>query len=242
MKIETLKQNSLRVYDGMQIRFDQFNAEDRLYISDLLPKFSGCFAVNNSTAAFIIDGAFYATPYTREVGAILMEAGFRCASFLVPFSNWDYPVIEKVFWDDLKEKAEMQREDEFVEECKEFCLKRGIGPIKDETLLNCFRIPKKGLHVENPIHGYLSEVWPLIHGCLDAYAISIIGTYFSNNGKVIFVYYNGSTYVTKGYSIIRELEEAGYRESRSGLFVPFSNGEIICDPTYRSMWNYIKKT
>lgn len=60
-----------------------------------------------------------------------------------------------------------------------------------------------------------------------------------NNGKVIFVYIDGKTYVTKGYKIIDELREAGYKEGE--LFVPFSNGEAIVDPFLKKKWDDIKK-
>ena len=239
--IETLVADSIRIYEGMMVRLPQFGKEYRLHIADLTPKFPGTYCTNNSTVAFVWEEMLYVTPYTQEVMTILSEAGFKKDSFGVPFSNWDYPVYEKDQWDNLLKKAEEQRELEFQEDCRTYCSKRGIGAISDDALANCFLIPKSGVCTTHPHHGYSSTVWPAIHGCLDCNACDIIGQYDTNNGRVVFVYYDGSTYVTKGYGILKELEEAGYRKSKKGFFVPFSNGEVIDDPTQRSKWEAVVK-
>ena len=66
-----------------------------------------------------------------------------------------------------------------------------------------------------------------------------IGKFCTNNGRVVFVYRDGTTRVTKGYWILDALREAGYREA--GLFVPFSNGEEILNLALRTSWEKISK-
>ncbi len=58
-------------------------------------------------------------------------------------------------------------------------------------------------------------------------------------GNVVFVHYDGHTYVTKGYWILDELRRAGYKES--DLDVPFNNGERIIDPYLAAQWERISK-
>ena len=68
-------------------------------------------------------------------------------------------------------------------------------------------------------------------------SVEKIGHYCTNNGRVVFVYRDGHTYVTRGYWIKRELDKAGYKES--SLFVPFSNGEQITDSFLAREWERI---
>ena len=236
--ITNLMENSIRIYAGISVRYPQFGKEESLNVSDLIPKFPGCYATNNSTVAFVWEDNFYVAPYTRENISILEEAGLTRSSFYVPFSNWDYPICEKSRWDKILEDAEVQREVEFVEDCESYCDEHGFGKLTDEALSNCFRIPNKGVRVKYPA-GYESTVRPMISRCLDCTACDRIGTYCTNNGRVVFVYRNGGTYVTKGYSIVRDLQAAGYRES--SIFVPFSNGEEILDFPLRTEWESVQK-
>ena len=48
--LEILKKEAVRVHTGMTAVFPQFQQEHDLDMSELIPKFDGCFATNNSTA------------------------------------------------------------------------------------------------------------------------------------------------------------------------------------------------
>ena len=74
---------------------------------------------------------------------------------------------------------------------------------------------------------------------LDNLARDSLGTYYMNNGIVVFVYRDGHTYVTKGYKVLQYLNDAGYREKC--MFVPFSNGEEIMHDAFRAKWEAIRK-
>lgn len=239
MKITDLVENSIRIYEGMMIHLSQFNVEDRLHIKDLTPKFNGTFSMNNSTVAFVWEEMLYVTPFTNEVIVSLSEAGLKEDFFGVPFSNGDTPVYEKDLWNTLLAKAAEQRELEFQAMCREYCTKIGVGAISDASLANCLKVPKGGIKTWNPFHNYEGHFFPVISGCLDANAVEKIGKYATNNGRVMFIYYDGSTYVTKGYGIIEELEAAGYR--RIKVYVPLSNGEEIRNNELSAKWSSIIK-
>lgn len=235
--MKNLKVNSVRVYPGMVAVFPQFNQEETLNLMGLGPKFNGRYAMNNSTVCFVDEGEVFVTPYTRAVHSALCNAGFSRDEFYVPFSNWDYPKHEQVKWNNLQEKAQREHEKEFQADCEKFCDEHFIGCISDETLKNCFQMPMKGVRVK---HLYFEDCYyPIISFCLDCTAADQIGTFCTNNGRVVFVYRDGKTYVTKGYKILSELRAAGYKES--GLFVPFSNGEEIVDPVLKAAWDKITK-
>lgn len=231
------KELSVRAYAGMIVVFPQFNKEESLNL-DWAPKFNGCFAVNNSTVAFVSDGELFVTPYTDEVMSALKEAGFREEYLYVPFSNWDYPKFEKRKWDELSIRANAVKKSGFAKKCKEYCDDHHIHTLSQETLRNCFKMPEDGVKVK---HHYFEDCYyPVIRtDFFDSTVSGNIGKYCTNNGRVVFVYRTGETYVAKGYKILEELRAAGYTEA--GLFVPFSNGEEILDWGLKARWESIKK-
>lgn len=236
--MDSLKVDALWVYSGMIAVFPQFAKEESLNVSELESKFNGCYATNNSTICFVSDNKVFVTPYTRIAMRSLHFAGFCEKYFYVPFSNGDYPKAEQLKWSSLREKACSSYAEDFVEDCVSYCDKHHIGTISEETLENCFEMPVTGVKVK---HLYFEDCYyPIItSNCLDCRAVDSIGHFCTNNGKVVFVYRNGKTYVAKGYKILNELRAAGYTES--GLFVPFSNGEEIQDCVMKARWESITK-
>ncbi len=126
----------------------------------------------------------------------------------------------------------------FEIECVNYCIKHKIETLNATTLANCFLIPSKGVRVK-----YLSfedVYYPIINGTyLDNKAKTFLGTYCERNNRVVFVYRNGKTYVTKGRKIVDELKKAGYREK--SMLVPFSHGEKIFNSKLADKWNQIKE-
>lgn len=236
--MDSLKEGALKVYSGMLIVFPHLSQEEPLNISELASKFNGCYAMNNSTICFVSDNEVFVTPYTRITMRSLHSAGFREKFFYVPFSNGDYPKAELFKWNALREKARQSHAEDFVEDCASYCDEHRIGTISEATLGNCFEMPASGVKVK---HLYFEDCYyPIINStCFDCTAASSIGHFCINNGKVVFVYRNGKTYVAKGYKILNELRAAGYTES--GLFVPFSNGEQIQDCALKARWESITK-
>ena len=233
-----IKRGSVVVRDGDIVVKPQFCTHDRLELSKLVPKFNGCYAVNNSTVAFVFENQIYVAPETNRVHETLRGAGFRIDYFPVPFSSWDYPLNDKVKWETLREKAREAQEDDFAAECVAYANEVGIGEISSYYLKNCFEIPAAGVVVDFPT--YSARYHPVISAfMLDMMPFEKIGRYCKNNGKVVFVYQNGKTYVTKGYKIVDELIAAGYKEEST--CVPFSRGEVIRDPELRARWEAISK-
>ena len=235
--MEELINDSIRVVPGMIAVYPQYSKEEVVNVVEIIPKFPGRYATNNSTVAFIHENNFYVTPYTRRSMSILETNGFMEAYFYVPFSNWDYPKSEQFKWDALREKARQSYKEDFVSDCEAYCDKRNIGSISEETLQNCFEMPENGVRVK---HLYFDNTYyPVMNqSFLDCHCDNL-GHFCCNNGRVVFVYRNGKTYVAKGYKILNELRAAGYTES--SIFVPFSNGEEIQDYTLRERWESITK-
>ena len=236
--MDSLKEGAVRVYSGMIAVFPQFAQEKALDISELVPKFNGCYATNNSTVCFVSDNEVFVTPYTRVTMSSLRFEGFCKKDFYVPFSNWDYPKDEQFKWKYLCWKARQSYEEDFAEDCVSYCDEHHIGAISEETLGNCFEMPATGVRVK---HLYFETCYyPIINSnCFDCIAADRIGHFCTNNGIVVFVYRNGKTYVAKGYKMLDELRAAGYTES--DLFVPFSNGEQIQDCNLKACWESITK-
>lgn len=233
-----LKQMAVQVYTGMTVIFPQFKSEDTLNIQEIIPKFNGYYSVNNSTVSFIEDNEMFVIPYTREVMTILANANFHKGHFYVPFSNWDYPKAESYKWFTLRETARRSYHQDFLDDCVAYCETHNIKPLSNETLENCFQMPLNGVSVKHLY--YETTHYPVItNDSFDCIAIETVGTFTCNNGRVVFVYRDGQTYVTKGYKILDELCKAGFREGN--LFVPFSNGEVIQNPDLKSQWDRIHK-
>ena len=236
--IEQLKKESILVQDGMVTYYPQYKKEEILYVSDIAAKFNGRYAANNSTLAYVMGYNVYVTPYTREAVHILVSEGFKRACFFVPFSNWDYPKDKWSTWYMLRAKAQEAHHVEFIADCIDFSDRHFILELPEEVIGNCLQIPMNGIAVKHP--NYETTIYPAIRSdCLDCIAIEQIGKFCKNNGRVTFVYRDGSTYVTKGYRIVADLQKAGYTEAP--LFVPLSNGETIIDPVLRERWDAIHK-
>ena len=233
-----LKENSIHIVGNITVCWPQHgDRETILDMSEARSKFNGCYATNNSTICFVDNHEVFVTPYTRKVMATLWNNGFSEKRFYVPFSNWDYPKFEKTRWYQLCEKAQQASYNDYEADCADWCDEHGIGELSEETLKNCFKIPRDGL----PVRRFNYEVIyrPLGgESCMDHSTVEKLGRYCYNNGKVAFVYRDGHTYVTKGYDILNELGAAGYR--RGSLFVPFSNGEQITDSYLAEQWERIQ--
>ena len=233
-----LVKDSIRIAPNMVVVYPQLSAETIIDAQEQSTKFNGRFAMNNSTLAFVQDNKLYVTPFTRNALETLRANLFREDFFYVPFSNGDYPKYERDRWNNLREMAHRSYVNDFVSDCESYCDKHHIGTLNTETLRNCFEMPATGVKVK---HLYYEDCYyPVINStCFDCIAADRIGRFCTNNGKVVFVYRNGKTYVAKGYKIVNELRAAGYVES--GLFVPFSNGEQIQNEALKARWEAITK-
>ena len=135
--MDNLKKRSLRVRDGMQVYYPQFDESNTIIIQPgFTVKYNGCYSINNATVAFVDNGEVYVTPYTSEVYKTLLENEFRASDFYVPFSNWDIPVDAKAqgFWQGLREAASEYYNEEFIKDCEKWCDDHYIGEIDKEQM------------------------------------------------------------------------------------------------------------
>ena len=240
MNIKLLRKNSLQLEDGMSVFYPQYNDSEELDISQTRSKFNGCYAVNNSTICFVLDGEVYAAPYTRGIMSIIKEIGLKQKAFFVPFSNWDYPAEKADEWHRLCENARRKNRQDFVDDCIRLSREEGLQDISPKALSNCMMIPDDGIELYHPVHHYKSLAFPVIRTQgVDCTTRENLGTYCTNNGVVVFVYLDGNTYLTRGYKITSLLDEAGFK--RVDMFVPLSNGEEIDEPAIHMRWANIKK-
>lgn len=227
---------SIRVYHGMAI--DWCGQSAKLNIQEIIPKFPNCYAVNNSTVALILGDEMFVAPWTKEVAEAIESFGMKEAAFHVPFSNGDFPIIEKDRWEELREKARESYRRDFERNCAAWCNRHHIKVLDKQIMNDCFRIPVEGIAIKHPY--YESTVYPECNTlCMDSSVTDKLGKFCYNNGKVVFVSRDGNTYVAKGYGILNALRAARYKEE--GLFVPFSNGEQIIDPQLRALWESLPK-
>lgn len=239
--MKNLEKNSINIYPGIIVHWPQSDKNEPLDMTETALKFHGCFAANNSTVTFVNDqGEVFVTPYTRQVIMTLDNAGYKnCHSnFYVPFSNGDYPIKEKNQWLLLRKKAQQSYGSDFISDCTNWCDEHHIRGISKESLQGCFKMPNMGVPIEN--RSIESRYFPVCNQtCCDSVVVTKLGKYCTNNGKCVFVYRDGSTYVSRGYWILDELRAAGFCES--GIFVPFSNGEEITDLKLKAQWENIRK-
>ena len=237
--MENLKENSVRISGVVTVCWPQFGDKDEtIDMSDIGSKFNGAYCINNSTICFVLDHEVFVTPYTRKAMATVKNAGLTKNYFYVPFSNGDYPKYEKAKWFHLRDLATESYHRDYEVDSARWCDEHGIDKLSEKTMKRCFRMPRSGVPVK---HLYFEDTYyPACNeSCVDCTVVDKLGRYCTNNGKVVFVYHDGHTYVTRGYWILDELRQAGYKES--GLFVPFSNGEQITDPYLASKWEQISK-
>ena len=237
-KMVELINESIRMHVGMVAVYPQLSMEETVSVIEMEQKFNGCFSVNNSTLCYIANNEVYVTPRTRKAINILCENKFTQKSFYVPFSNGDYPKHEKKKWDELCEKARNEQMEDFTEDCIAYSQQHQIASLSEDILNNCFEMPKEGTIVKR--FYYEECFYPVInYDNLNSQQIDYVGHYCANNGRVVFIYSDGRTFVAKGYGILNDLQRAGYLEKR--LFVPFSNGEEIQDAKLKEKWDSLKK-
>ena len=219
---ESLKQMGFLVTRYPLIKAEREGLPYQLNLTHLAEHREGEYSVNNSTLCWVMDGEIYAAPYTRSLVQLLDQAGFRNESFYVPFSNGDLPYHKTNEWQELCDEANRLARKQFE---------------KDENLLeSCLRVPHGGIPVEDC--GVYSIYYPRLNEtCVDIVAISSLGSYSYNAGRVVFVYRDGHTYLSKDPAIMDILEKAGYR--KQDFLVPLSGPEKITDSYLRYLWDNI---
>ena len=237
----TAKMDALKKMGFLVTRYPLVSASEKelpyqLNLTHLAEHREGEYSLNNSTLCWVMDGEIYAAPYTRSLVQLLDQAGFRNGSFYVPFSNGEHPYNRRAEWESLLLSAGVATLKDFEEDAKAWCDEHKIGSIDENLLESCLRIPRSGIPVEDG--GVYSTYYPRLNEtCIDIVAISCLGSYSYNAGRVAFVYRDGHTYLSKDPAIMNALEKAGYR--RDDFLVPLSSSEKITDAYLRHLWDNI---
>ena len=142
--------------------------------------------------------------------------------------------------------------DDFLGLCTTWCDEHNIGTLSDELIeKNSICIPEEGVTVEEVCSGMrLKEKYiPVLDGkefLGDKLFTERIGKYTisSDEKRLVFVYRNGKTYVTRNTpEVLDELKANGYKEMSENyiVVVPFSSIETIVDIDLRKKWDVIIK-
>lgn len=121
----------------------------------------------------------------------------------------------------------------------EWCDNVGIGELSEETMASCLRIPPEGIDVVYIDDGFKTCHRPVCDESRFApLPIKNLGLYCAGINRVMFVYRDGHTYVTKrGKDFVEELEQAGYKECET--YIPFTEQEEICNAYFAAKWAQI---
>ena len=223
--------------NGLMSFYPQFNELDNKVIEPT-PDMIGKYGWNNEIVAFVTsDGSYYVTPYCAEVTEYLNKNNYTNGYIYVPFSNQDEPAERLIAQEwkkmcidakSLHSKKEMERK---TEEIHRYARNKSIKKLSNEVYECSLEIPSKGFEVS-----YYDNEYSMVRPIPNFDLINHIGTYWNNNGKLVFVDDKGKTYVTPYYhNISIKLKEAGYFPNR--MFVPLSNGEEILDENLKNRWH-----
>lgn len=263
--ISLMENGSVEAKSGSIVICPKICRREILDVSELVRKFNGCYAVKDLTLAFVCEGKVFVSPNTHNAREIMRDACFEQKEFYVPFgSNDEYPLEEERKWRILQDDMRQVQKEEFIKHCEAFSDKFCIGKLSDEILADCLEVPEEGipfsLEVDvrlapllllatlgiNPSENqkkkyegvYLPEI-KIGFDPLNPLIARKLGKFSENKGKVVFVYRNGKTYISKFSHVQRALEAAGY--TKVYWFVPFANDEVITDPELKAKWDSLDK-
>ena len=196
------------------------------------------YNTNNGVIAFYEQNTLYVMPYFCEAVSILEAEEFQHSDMFVPFSNREYPIEHKEYWEMMSEESKELLEKSYRRECLEYAEQMGITPI-DQKLLdeNCMIIPEEGILVNHP-DKEPERKFPVIAGyCCDSFTVDYLGRYFVNarNGVITFVNADGAQYVTKSETVHRQLFNNGYRFRKFEEIL--GDGDELADDELFSYWN-----
>ena len=138
--------------------------------------------------------------------------------------------------------------DDFLDFCTEWCDENEIGTLSDNLIKEkSICIPKEGITTVE--HYVASKYFPVLDGKFfkgDKLTTERLGKYNISQDKkrLLFVYRNGKTYVTRNtQEVVNELEANGYRRMNKDyeVYVALRSSEIIVEPNLKKKWDNIMK-
>lgn len=125
---------------------------------------------------------------------------------------------------------------EYENFCSRWCDKHRIGRLSQAELSRCLRIPNDGLRVDHP---HFAAIYFPHCGVSDSESVITqrLCNFFYENGKVLFVYRDGHTYLTQGYWAVEKLINIGFHRGLGRVPVPLSCSDgKIADPNLAEEW------
>jgi len=230
--------------------FDSSQAE-RLTMSAQIAAMPRCsYDQNNGVVAFkTADNEFRIAPYSRRLSLALTEAGYVTTGVFVPLSNGEQLAIpeQRREWALITARVNVQRNEDRVEACRQTYLAeaRAQGITHGLAQSAAFEgrlIKADGAQFLVSPEG-APEIYPSAfdHTLRDEVTLRApqVGRYATNNGLLAFVDETGTTYVVRSTARNDQImREAGYTEG--GVFVPFSNGEILVNADLRALMSLLR--
>jgi hypothetical protein len=221
------------------LAYSLWGQEGRCYPVDdyQLKEVLGTYCQNNGRVVFVDDkGNTYVTPFCEEIRDALSASRYREGSIYVPLSNGEElldPTVNAQ-WKNMttlaREAFEERREQERAAKNSLLAAQKGLSELSPEAYAMCLHIPKEGIQTTR-WGDQVSTIYPLD----DFYMKEHLGTWYQNNGRVVFIDAKGEMYVTPYCEEIRALlSSAGYKEG--SLYVPLSNGESLVDFRLKKKW------
>lgn len=240
-KIEELKAEAIKIKNREKIivHWPQFgkNQEQAFDLERDHCVSEHAYTVNNSVIAFYERGTLYVIPYFKKAMEILEQEEYAMNDMYVPFSNSEYPLLEKDHWQALQKEARSVLQDEFEAECIAFSKSvLNISPIEQETIdEKCMQVPEDGIEISNPQNGEIRR-FPVLTGyCCDCFVMDYLGKYSVKDGIITFVNANGKQYVSKDQQVLDILIDSGYRFRMMPAIL--TNGEEPAQYDIAKIWN-----
>lgn len=215
-----------------------------------MPRHSYC--EENGVMAFVTaDGEFRIAPTSRALNQALTQAGFQPSHTVVPLSRGGLEFADSALreqWDLMKLRAEVQRDQErksawsntYLAEAATRGIQLGVA---GNSALNSRLLKADGtlfcIAPDSAPEAYPDAFNQMGRSEIDLRARQV-GRYDTNNGLLAFVDETGATYLVPWTDQnIGILESAGYQYG--GVFVPFSNGEVLIDPGQSALLALIRR-
>lgn len=183
---------------------------------------------------------YFAIPKTKKNIHIIQSFGFmKDPSFFFYLNENEYPMDEELrqMWYEVTIRGSKERKEEFAEECKRWAEINKIKPVPKTELARCLLIPESGIRVRDANNEYDDRTYYPIVSYLNPQSISEIGFYSAYENRIMFVDYDGKTYIGKGYYLVNILNSLNYRTF--SYYLPIRANEIILDKDLRSAWEAI---
>ena len=144
------------------------------------------------------------------------------------------PLISLFQWRELHLMSEKEWQVQLREKCLDLAGRLELSSFEAD-LKYCIAIPPQGANVEKKNHN--QEEYETIRPITVFFFFfrNLLGRYNIENGICIFVYRDGTTYLTKSKVVQENLKNGGYIRDFE-MDVPFSDGGEFMNPSMKYRW------